>query len=998
MTFLPIVQRELRAAARRRGTYRVRLAMAATAVLVGGGILILTVAAPPQRAGLVVFQVLAGLALGFCLLYGRQATADCLSSEKREGTLGLLFLTDLKGHDVVLGKIAATSLPGFYGLMAIFPVIAVPLLMGGVTSGEFWRIVAVLIVTFLFSLGLGVFVSALSRDARRALGANLLVMLLIIGVPPAVGGIISSLPGPGLPAFYLSCPVYGFHLAFDAQYKASPHLFWGCLAVIHGLTWLLVILASRIVPNSWQDRPVRNEHKAGFAGRWRAWACGKPEARRRFRQRLLTVNAFYWLAARVQRKPDQVWIFLALVAAWWFIAWGLGGQYWVDTPAFIVTALLVNTTLKIWLAIEAGQQLAEERRIGSLEFLLSTPLTVREILHGQWRALFRQFGAPVLAVVALECLFAAMPRRPQQSDPAGVVFIAGVIMLIADLFALGWLGMWHGLTSKSHPRATYATITRILVLPWLLLGICSSFIAVWSALARGVPPENSAGINFGLWFGIGILTDVGFGLWARWKLHHSFREAALRQVGVEAPGTSLGKSLLSMVATSLARPPATGAVQKVDENRHEGAVPNARRRFRRRLATAASALLLLSTFAWWTFYHSKPAFPPATPVALGTSNTVLQVSLTPFGFVAVLPDGTMWRWGRAATPSVKGTVSEQIGTNTTWVKAISSGSRTVGLTSDGKLWEWSYGHEGQPQEIHSGQSWLDFGYYAGYFVALRRDGTLWEEGDSVTGLPGTHRARYGKAGKGVAGTAESRADEPRMTLTQLTTNQDWAAISAGFTSILALRQDGTLWAWGRVYDPWAAQATVSELRHPTRVCRESNWAGFIGGMPPMIITTTGELWELRGTPPEPDGAVTGACRLVETNCAAGRVVSGYGAGRKLFRIQEDGTLWERGLPWSPPLSHPATPWRKVGLRSDWVSLHGAGPMTVGLTGDGTVWMWGYDPTQKERRVITFSDIQARVGAAMGGTAPGFSPGYRMTIQEEPRPAIRLMPKPTGTPR
>ncbi|HQU46125.1 MAG TPA: hypothetical protein PK867_25150, partial [Pirellulales bacterium] len=41
-------------------------------------------------------------------------TADCISSERREGTLGLLFLTDLRGHDVVLGKLVVAGLGAFY--------------------------------------------------------------------------------------------------------------------------------------------------------------------------------------------------------------------------------------------------------------------------------------------------------------------------------------------------------------------------------------------------------------------------------------------------------------------------------------------------------------------------------------------------------------------------------------------------------------------------------------------------------------------------------------------------------------------------------------------------------------------------------------------------------------------------------------------------------------------------------------------------------------------
>jgi len=98
------------------------------------------------------------LAFAFSLLAGMFLTADCLSEEKREGTLGLLFLTPLKGHDVVFGKLIATSLHAFYGLLAILPLLALPLLMGGVTLGEFWRVNLVLVTTLFLSLAMGMFV------------------------------------------------------------------------------------------------------------------------------------------------------------------------------------------------------------------------------------------------------------------------------------------------------------------------------------------------------------------------------------------------------------------------------------------------------------------------------------------------------------------------------------------------------------------------------------------------------------------------------------------------------------------------------------------------------------------------------------------------------------------------------------------------------------------------------------------------------------------------
>src|SRR5262245_12834108 len=129
MTFLPIVERELRTAARKRVTIRVRVGAALIALIIGGGFLVLGMmfrgmGMPGSSLGRGIFATLTWLALIAVLSAGLFLTADCLSEEKRDGTLGLLFLTDLRGYDVVLGKLFATSLRAAFSLLAMFPILA----------------------------------------------------------------------------------------------------------------------------------------------------------------------------------------------------------------------------------------------------------------------------------------------------------------------------------------------------------------------------------------------------------------------------------------------------------------------------------------------------------------------------------------------------------------------------------------------------------------------------------------------------------------------------------------------------------------------------------------------------------------------------------------------------------------------------------------------------------------------------------------------------------
>src|SRR5689334_18334672 len=125
MTIPPIVERELRVAARRAGTHRNRVLIPAVlAVVIVAKVLLVPFPSSTALLGRVAFDTLSLLALVFCALEGVRKTADCLSEERRRGTLGLLFLTDLKGSDIIAGKLAVSSLASIYGLLATLPILA----------------------------------------------------------------------------------------------------------------------------------------------------------------------------------------------------------------------------------------------------------------------------------------------------------------------------------------------------------------------------------------------------------------------------------------------------------------------------------------------------------------------------------------------------------------------------------------------------------------------------------------------------------------------------------------------------------------------------------------------------------------------------------------------------------------------------------------------------------------------------------------------------------
>ncbi len=513
--------------ARRRATYWNRTLSAVAAIPIFAGALIFQASAPPKELGKDLFNILAGLFLFSSLAAGVRYTADCLSEEKREGTLGLLFLTDLRGYDVVLGKLAATSLNCVYALFAIFPVMAIPLLLGGVSLGEFWRMTLLLANALFFSLATGIFVSAMSKSPRKAMFCTFLLLLLIHGGLPTLGVWLAQryYGGMTLSTFLLPSAGYAYQGASDASFKARPDQYAESMLVIHSLGWLLLALASVIVRNSWQDKPA-GARLSCWQQRWQRWSYGNAAQRLSFRARLLSVNPCLWLGARHRLKPALVWAALGLGACVWL--WGAlrWHEDWLNELTYALTAIILHMAFKFWIASEACLRLGPDHRSGALEVLLSTPLTVQEILRGQMLALRRQFFWPVLLVAGLDFLFlfTALHRVGSPADNQWIWFCLGVILsFAADVYTLCWAGMWIGLIAKHPNRATFATIARVVVAPcgaWAATMILVSLLQLWPRLDRWDE------FSMFLWFAFGLANDVALWFWSWYRLFRDLRVVA----------------------------------------------------------------------------------------------------------------------------------------------------------------------------------------------------------------------------------------------------------------------------------------------------------------------------------------------------------------------------------------------------------------------------------------------------------------------------------------
>jgi ABC-type Na+ efflux pump permease subunit len=487
--FLPIVGRELRVAARRRGTYVARCAAAAAVFVIGAWFYLIMPYAPPATISQGLFSILSGAALLYAFVSGAHFTANSISEEKRDGTLGLLFLTDLKGYDVVLGKLAATSLGAFYGMLAMLPMIAVPLLIGGVNFTEVLRMSLLSINTMFMSLTAGLFISSMTRSPRQSSGLTFLLLCGLAVIVPLLGSWWFNATSQRLVQHWwlLASPGYAFTYAFENLHRAHPNRYWICMGVLHTLGWAYLAGASLIAPRSWRDKPIGAS--TSLRERFAAWNYGTGETRAALRRKLLSVNPFFWLASRSRSKPAQVWIVLAVCATLWLWGYVENKRDWLNEGLFIATALVLNTLIKGWFAAECARQISEDRHKGALELILSTPISVREIVRGQSLALQRQFLAPSLFILILYVVFMISTANMVHNDKERGLFMwmwsMGIVVFVLDLCAMFWAGIFFALKAKRPNQASTAAAFLVLAVPWILFA-GSMILVVRRGTAEGV--------------------------------------------------------------------------------------------------------------------------------------------------------------------------------------------------------------------------------------------------------------------------------------------------------------------------------------------------------------------------------------------------------------------------------------------------------------------------------------------------------------------------------
>lgn len=471
MIHLPIAVREMRVMARAPRFFWARVIAAALLGLLS--LAFVQLGGMTSIPAKLRFMEFVGSTLAVvALLGGCSSTSDALSSERREGTLPLVFLTPLRYLEILIGKLVAANLSIATPLLGGFPVATLVLMQSGLSFAQMAHMLAgaFLILMVAGCFGLAASSACLKRRNAASLSTTF-ALVLWIGVPVAVEALRVGDPGSVWLRWLAHFKISTLTSPTVVSTAAGLELWWksfacfvglGCCGL--GLAWIGLRRArvERLRQTSWLT----------WRGRWRQWCYGQGPKRAKHRRRALDLNPFYWLSSR-----DRLRRVLPFLVA--LLIWGVPLVFWWRLPdlgrlfathvAWVVVGVLVA---KYALSSESVRAFIEEREQGSFEFVVSTPLDVGDILRGHFRGVLTH------------------------SAPLVVPAFAGLLWLVAIT-----------LLGRSHLRLTGGEVVWTLVATailggWFVTGLFSQpLVGVWAAMtAKRLRSANSQSVFIGLLF------------------------------------------------------------------------------------------------------------------------------------------------------------------------------------------------------------------------------------------------------------------------------------------------------------------------------------------------------------------------------------------------------------------------------------------------------------------------------------------------------------------
>ncbi|CAN7629170.1 Ig-like domain-containing protein [Pseudoduganella sp. LjRoot289] len=218
------------------------------------------------------------------------------------------------------------------------------------------------------------------------------------------------------------------------------------------------------------------------------------------------------------------------------------------------------------------------------------------------------------------------------------------------------------------------------------------------------------------------------------------------------------------------------------------------------------------------------------PTKIGTAKW-LYVAAGKSHSIGIDDKGLLWTWGRNAagqlgdTTTIDRLAPVRAGVLTdTYTSAAAGDTHSLARRSDGALMAWGGNATGQlgtggtvsnTAPVRVGTAvWASVAAGGGHSAAIRSDATLWTWGDNASGQLGLNTV--------------INANAPQQVVLAGTAN-NWTAVSTGLGHTVAIRTDGTLWAWGANGNGQVGNDSLLNQLAPVQIGTATGWTAIAAG-------------------------------------------------------------------------------------------------------------------------------------------------------------------------
>ncbi len=468
MTVLPIIGRELRAAARHSFSYYLRV-LGVTAMLLASLLFGMENGFSPDRGAALFASLHLTLFMAIWILVPL-LTADCISRERREGTLGLLFLTPLTANGVVLAKGLAHGVRALSLWLAVLPVLVVPILLGGVSWTQVMLTVLINLNAILWALAAGLLASALNKIWIRSLiQAGCLSVCFFVCMGFVAGEFLA--PVFSRRALSLGYGSFIFSLVSGIGFVTNSLGIWPAylrlnassgmlLAMVEltvfsfGVLAAAIFFAGRRIRTVWQEEPPSER-----VIWWRNTFC-TPVVWvgffKRWMRRKLERNPVGWLEQRTWTGRLVTWGWFAVIVSVYSAAFSDSTLF----RSFSGLQHLCAWSIAVTIGASASGSFQRERENGVLELLLVSTVGESAIVWGRLRGLWGQFLPTVGLLLGVWLYFLGF--FGELHDGEAILYYAGTFL------TLPVIGLYYSLRCRNFIYALLCTLAVGLLVPLVL--------------------------------------------------------------------------------------------------------------------------------------------------------------------------------------------------------------------------------------------------------------------------------------------------------------------------------------------------------------------------------------------------------------------------------------------------------------------------------------------------------------------------------------------------